>query len=55
MYVCTYIHAHIHTYVYTCTSALHKAGKQGGQPCYFSKRHDMRPALKIIKFKIIID
>ena len=45
-------------YIYTCTSALHKAGKQGAAPRYFSKRHAisaMRPALKIIKFKIIID
>ena len=44
----------------TCTlymyiSALHKAGKQGAAPRYFSKRPAMRPALKIIKFKIIND
>ena len=40
---------------YTYISALHKAGKQGGPPRYFSKCPAMRPALKIIKFKIIID
>ena len=44
--------------MYIHTSALHKAGKQGAVPRYFSKRPAisvMRPALKIIKFKFIID
>ena len=44
---------YIHIYMYI--SALHKAGKQGAVPRYFSKRPAMRPALKIIKFKIIND
>ena len=39
------IYIYIHIYIYI--SALHKAGKQGAVPRYFSKRPAMRPALKI--------
>ena len=45
----------MYSYTYKYISALHKAGKQGTAPRYFSKRPAMRPALKIIKFKIIND
>ena len=40
---------------YISISALHKAGKQGAAPRYFSKRtaiSALHPTLKIIKFKI---
>ena len=58
MYVCTYVtttYVCMYVCMYVCISALHKAGKQGAAPRYFSKRPAMRPALKIIKLKIIND
>ena len=54
-FACMYLCMYVCMYVYVCTSALHKAGKQGTAPRYFSKRPAMRHALKIIKFKIIND
>ena len=57
MYVCIYVCMYVRMYVcaYVRISTLHKAGKQGAAPCYFSKRPANRPALKIIKLKIIND
>ena len=46
----TYIYIYIYIDIYIYISALHKAGKQGGVPRYFSKRPAMCPALKIINY-----
>ena len=52
MYIHHLILVHVHIYhliiVHVQFSALHKAGKQGAAPRYFSKHPAMRPALKII-------